>query len=103
VPDRVADYADGWIVYRGRYEGDAVADLKAACARRERDFDTLSLTLMDAPWDTDACNGFLADGFAKLIFLVPPGVTDIEAALDRVAEIIAPLRTSGSTKQSAGA
>jgi hypothetical protein len=58
---------------------------------------------MDAPWDTDACNGFLADGFAKLIFLVPPGVTDIEAALDRVAEIIAPLRTSGSTKQSAGA
>ena len=96
VPERVADYADGWIVYRGRYEGDAVADLKAACVRRERNFETLSLTLMDAPWDTEACREFLADGFRKLIFLVPPDVTDIEAALDRVVEIIAPLRVAGA-------
>ena len=92
VPDRVADYADGWIVYRGRYEGDAVADLKSACERRGRNFDSLSLTLMDAPWEIEGCHALLEAGFSKLVFLVPPNEADIETALDRVAAIVAALR-----------
>jgi probable F420-dependent oxidoreductase len=92
VPDRVADYADGWIVYRGRYEGDAVADLRAACERRGRDFESLSRVLMDAPWDTAACQAFMTEGFGKLIFLIPPSTPSLEAALDEVASIVAPLR-----------
>jgi probable F420-dependent oxidoreductase len=91
VPGRVADYADGWIVYNGRYQGDAIADLREACLRKERDFAELTLALMDAPWEDDAAARFLEHGYRKLIFLVPPSA-DIEAALDRIAEIAGGLR-----------
>lgn len=91
VPERVADYADGWIVYRGRYPGDAVADLRAACARKGRPWEALSLTLMDAPWDSGECRQYLAQGYSRLLFLVPPDA-DPEQALDRIAGVVAPLR-----------
>lgn len=92
VPDRVADYADGWIVYNGRYEGDAVHDLRRACDKQGRNFADLTLTLMDAPWDTGAAGGFLEQGFSKLVFLVPPDTGSIEGSLDRIAAIVARLR-----------
>jgi probable F420-dependent oxidoreductase len=84
VPGRVAEYADGWIVYNGRYEGDAIADLRAACTARERDFDTLSVALADAPWDAGEACDFVARGYRKLIFLLPPQDNPLHA-LDRVA------------------
>ena len=31
VPLRVAEYADGWMLRKQMYKGDALADLKAAC------------------------------------------------------------------------
>ncbi len=92
VPDRVADYADGWIVYNGRYAGDAVHDLRRACVKQGRNFADVSLTLMDAPWDAGEAGGFMAQGYSKLIFLVPPDSGSIEAALDRVARVIEQLR-----------
>jgi len=92
VPDRVADYADGWIVYNGRYEGDAVHDLRRACDKHGRNFADLSLTLMDAPWDAGEAGGFMAQGFSKLIFLVPPDSGSIEASLDRIAGVVTQLR-----------
>ena len=91
VPGRVADYADGWIVYNGRYQGDAIADLREACVRKEREFAALTLALMDAPWEQDAAARCVEQGYRKLIFLVPPSV-ELPAALDRVAEITGGLR-----------
>lgn len=91
VPSRVADYADGWIVYNGRYAGDAVADLRDACERKERRFEELSLALMDAPWADDEAAAFVHRGFRKLIFLIPPAA-DCLAALDRAAAIADKLR-----------
>jgi hypothetical protein len=93
VPDRVADYADGWIVYNGRYEGDAVHDLRRACEKQGRNFADLTLTLMDAPWDAGAADGFLEQGYSKLVFLVPPDTGDIEGSLDRIACIVDRLRS----------
>lgn len=95
VPARVADYADGWIVYNGRYPGDAVGDLREACDRCGRPFEDLTLTLMDAPWDAEECRVFLAQGYSKLIFLVPPGTGDIDAALDRITTVVTRLRAGG--------
>lgn len=92
VPGRVAEYADGWIVYNGRYEGDAVHDLQAACDKSGRNFEEVTLALMDAPWDAGAAGGFLAQGYSKLIFLVPPDSGNIEADLDRIAAVVARLR-----------
>lgn len=91
VPGRVADYADGWIVYNGRYAGDAIADLREACARRERNFDELSVALMDAPWADDDAARAVERGYRKLVFLLPPE-SGIEAALDRVGALAAGLR-----------
>lgn len=91
VPGRVADYADGWIVYRGRYEGDAIADLRVACEQRERAFEDLSVALMDAPWDAAEASDAVAHGYRKLIFLLPPA-EDTLTALDRVASIAADVR-----------
>jgi len=93
VPGRVAEYADGWIVYNGRYEGDAVHDLQMACDKRGRNFEDLTLALMDAPWDAGAAGGFLAQGYSKLIFLVPPDSGNIEADLDRIAAVVACLKS----------
>lgn len=92
VPERVADYADGWIVYNGRYEGDAVHDLRLACDKRGRNFADVSLTLMDAPWDAGEAVGFIAQGFSNLVFLVPPDASDLLAALDRLAAVVKQLR-----------
>lgn len=71
VPDRVADYADGWIVFNGRYEGNAVADLEAACEKRGRAFEELTVSLMDAPQDETGLRGCLDVGYRRFIFMVP--------------------------------
>lgn len=84
VPGRVADYADGWIVFHGRYDGDAIADLRAACAARGRDFSDISVALADAPWDAARAADFIARGYRKLIFMLPPD-EDPRHALDRAA------------------
>ena len=92
VPDRVADYADGWIVYNGRYAGDAAHDLHKACDKQGRNFADVSLILMDAPWDAGEAGGFMAQGYSKLIFLVPPDSGSIEASLDRITRVMTQLR-----------
>ena len=92
VPDRVADYADGWIVYNGRYEGDAVHDLRKACDKQGRNFADVSLALMDAPWDAGEAGGFMTQGYSKLIFLVPPDSGSIETSLDRITRVMTQLR-----------
>lgn len=91
VPARVADYADGWIVYRGRYQGDAIADLRAACAQRERSFEELGVALMDAPWNAAEAGAAIEHGYRKLIFLLPPA-DDTLHALDRVHALARELR-----------
>ena len=92
VPGRVADYADGWIVYNGRYAGDAVHDLRVACDKQGRNFAETTLALMDAPWDAGEASGFIDQGYSKLIFLVPPDSGNIEADLDRIAGVVERLR-----------
>lgn len=92
VPGRVADYADGWIVYNGRYAGDAVHDLRVACDKQGRNFAETTLALMDAPWDAGEAAGFIEQGYSKLIFLVPPDSGNIEADLDRIAGVVERLR-----------
>lgn len=70
VPRRVADYADGWIVFDGRYQGDAFADLRAACDERERNFDELTVSLMDAPQDERGLQQRMERGYQRFIFML---------------------------------
>ena len=92
VPGRVADYADGWIVYRGRYQGDAPRDLAEACARKGRDFNTLTLALMDSPREEGAARDFIAQGFRKHIYLLAQAGDEVLRELDALARLAETLR-----------
>lgn len=86
VPGRVVEYADGWIVFNGRYAGDAIADLKQACADSDRDFDSLTVSLMDPPHDAHGVANFLTAGYDQFIFIVRgASLAEIEPQLDKLA------------------
>ncbi len=93
APDRVADYADGWMPIRGRPGGGNVEALKAACERRGRDFSEISLGLFMAPLDETEAHECIAEGYSELIFNVAPEDQDsVLRQLDRVAALANKLR-----------
>ncbi|MDA0823524.1 MAG: TIGR03619 family F420-dependent LLM class oxidoreductase [Proteobacteria bacterium] len=85
VPGRVADYADGWIVFDGRYNGDAIADLENACIERERDFSELTISLMDPPQNYADLAERCAAGYEKFIFML--AVEDAKSCLETLDEL----------------
>lgn len=93
VPGRVAAYADGWIVFNGRYQGDALADLESACAEIGRNREEITVSLMDPPHDADGIASFLEQGFGKLIFIIRAGeMADVEDQLASLSETLAAFR-----------
>ncbi len=87
VPDRVAEYADGWMPIRGRGNGEDLARLREACAKRGRTFEDLQLALFYAPEDETECRAYVADGFHELIFALPSA--DRETVLPKLDELAA--------------
>ena len=93
APDRVADYADGWMPIRGRAGGGNVEALKAACERRGRDFSELTLGLFMAPLDEGEAHACIAEGYSELIYNVAPEDHDsVLRQLDRIAAFATKLR-----------
>ena len=87
VPARVADYADGWIVFNGRYQGDAVADLRAACAARDRNFNELEVSLMDP--DETGLAAARDQGFESVIFILRArDASEAERELERLRRLV---------------
>lgn len=94
VPDRVAEYADGWMPIRGRGNGEDLDRLRAACAKRGRAFDDLQLALFYAPEDETECRAYIAQGYHELIFALPSADRDtVLPKLDELATLAARLRT----------
>ena len=93
VPDRVADYADGWMPIKGRPGGGNVAALKAACDRRGRDFSEITLGLFMAPLDEVEAHESIAEGYTEMIYGVAAEDRDsVLAQLDRIAEFATKIR-----------
>jgi probable F420-dependent oxidoreductase len=93
IPDRVADYADGWMPINGRAGGGTIDMLKAACERRGRDFSTITLGLFMAPMDEAEINARIAEGYTELIFAVPAEDRDsVLGQLDRIADFADKIR-----------
>ena len=93
VPARVADYADGWMTLRGRYPGDPLDDLKAACASAGRDFAELSVSLLDAPDDAGEAAASVARGYNELVWFSNETSRDaLLGRLDRLAGLANTLR-----------
>ncbi|MFT4560494.1 MAG: putative F420-dependent oxidoreductase [Gammaproteobacteria bacterium] len=87
VPDRVADYADGWMPIAGRAGGGDIAKLKEACEKRGRNFSEITLGLFMAPQDEAKANGWIAEGYSEMIFGVAATERDaVLSQLDAIAE-----------------
>ena len=87
VPDRVADYADGWMPIAGRAGGGDIASLKAACDKRGRDFSEITLGLFMAPRDEAEINQRVSEGYTDYIFGV--AAEDRDAVLTQLDQIAA--------------
>jgi probable F420-dependent oxidoreductase len=85
VPDRVADYADGWMPIAGRAGGGDIAMLKAACDKRGRDFSEITLGLFMPPRDEAEINQLIAQGYSEFIFGV--AAEDRDTVLNQLDEI----------------
>ena len=93
VPDRVADYADGWMPIYGRAGGGTIEMLKQACDRRGRNFDEITLGLFFAPLDHAQASGLIEQGYSELIFGVPSEARDtVLAHLDAIADFANTIR-----------
>ena len=93
VPDRVADYADGWMPVNGRAGGGDIEMLKAACDRRGRDFSEITLGLFMAPMDEAELNARITEGYTEMIFGVPAADRDsVLAQLDQIADLAEKIR-----------
>jgi probable F420-dependent oxidoreductase len=86
VPDRVADYADGWMPIHGREGGGSIELLKEACDKRDREFTDITLGLFFAPLDEAEARTLVAQGYSELIFAVPSEPRDVVLGhLDAIA------------------
>ena len=92
VFDRVAEYAEGWMPIGGPGSGN-MERLKAACDKRGRDVDDVTLALFGAPADEDQARGRMDQGFSELIFGLPPADADANLPrLDALAKLVEKLR-----------
>ena len=92
VFDRVAEYAEGWMPIGGLGSGN-MERLKAACEKRGRDFNDVTLALFGAPADEDQARGRMDQGFSEMIFGIPPADADATLPrLDELAKLVEKLR-----------
>ena len=93
VPDRIAEYADGWMPIRGRPGGATVEMLRQACEKRGRNFDEITLAMFFAPLEEQPIEEAVADGFSEMIFPLPAEDRDtVLAKLDEIAEFSRKIR-----------
>jgi probable F420-dependent oxidoreductase len=97
IPNRVAEYGDGWMPIVGR-SGDANASaLREACQRFGRRFEDLTLAQFYAPLDPADTQARLQDGYTDFIFGLPSaGADTVLPELDRISAHVAALRGAAS-------
>lgn len=93
VFDRVAEYGDGWMPIDGRNDQileAGVAQLRAACKARGRDFAELDLSVFGVRPEPARIERLVELGFRRLIFGLPPADADtVIPLLDHHAELAA--------------
>ena len=94
VPDRIAEYADGWMPINGRAGDATVAMVREACEKRGRDFSEITLALFMAPFDEAVIAAHVEDGFSEVIFSLAPESPDaVLENLDKIANFVARIRS----------
>ncbi|MCZ6892863.1 MAG: LLM class F420-dependent oxidoreductase [Gammaproteobacteria bacterium] len=93
VADRVAEFGDGWLPIGGRAGGANIAQVRAACEKRGRSFDDITLALFFPPMDEGEARAQIELGYSELIFHLPSeGADKVLPVLDDIAVLADKLR-----------
>ncbi|MGE0373307.1 MAG: TIGR03619 family F420-dependent LLM class oxidoreductase [Gammaproteobacteria bacterium] len=93
VPDRVAEYCDGWMPIVGRSGSGNVQAVREACARIGRRAEEVTMALFYAPLEEPAAHARLREGYTDFIFGLPAAdAAEVLTVLDRIAALAARLR-----------
>lgn len=93
IPDRVAEYCDGWMPIIGRAGEGNVRQLNEACVRLGRRPGDVTMALFHAPVDEAVVRERLQEGYTDFIFGVPPLANEgVLPILDQIAALATRLR-----------
>lgn len=93
IPDRVAEYCDGWMPIVGREGAGNVRLLKDACVRLGRRPEDVTMALFYPPADETVVRARQQEGYTDFIFGLPPSPADeVLPVLDRIAALASRLR-----------
>ena len=92
--DRIAEYCDGWMPL-GERAGADIGAMRAACEKRGRNPDDITLAMFGLPAKEPVVQKYLDDGYTELLFPLPPQSEDkILPLLDKYAEIAQKMRSA---------
>ena len=95
VPLRVAEYADGWMLRKQMYKGDALADLKVACRLLRRPYSSVKVILMGASPERDEIEKEIFYGINNFLFFSSAeDKSALEDELQRLGELISIFKPS---------
>ena len=93
VPERVAEYADGWLARGDVYKGFPALDLKQACEKQGRNMNEITLSLMDAPTSLTESKKAISDGYQNFVYFVSEDTKEqVLHKLDDISKLIDRLR-----------
>ena len=93
VADRVAEYGDGFMPIYGRKGATGIPEIRAACAKRGRNFAAITLALFGPPPKEDLIRESIAEGYTHFVFVIPPESDSVVLSkLDKLAELVLRLR-----------
>lgn len=94
VPLRVAEYADGWMLRKQMYKGDALADLRSACLRLGRPFSSVNVILMGAPQDKGEIDKEISYGINNFLFFSSgEDMSALQDELQRLGNLISEFKS----------
>ena len=89
VPLRVAEYADGWMLRKEMYKGNALDDSKKACSNIGRPYSSVKVILMGAPHDKVQIEKEINYGISNFLFFTPGHeMSQLLDELHRLGEIV---------------
>jgi probable F420-dependent oxidoreductase len=92
VFDRVAEYCDGWMPIGDTGHG-GMENLQAACDKRDRPVESVTLALFGAPADPEQLADRINQGFTELIIGLPQGTpAEVLTRLDELAKLVEQFR-----------
>lgn len=93
APERVAEYADGWLPIGGRAGEGTIAQLREACEARGRSADDITLALFFPSQDEAELRQQMSDGYSHFVFGLPSaGRDEVLPVLDTIAALAQRLR-----------